>query len=168
MQPPKLTALAVAAKEVIRTELFLQDHPQKIAAQKAIREALAMPEPPEQALPRQIAQHLTDSLMTTLPRGQWYEFSTHAKLSSDGATVFVGNAFLRIIHENMVPAHVVALAAAPESGTNLVERLTAERDAYRSELENIVNAKRKDFEDGDEFREWAQNRARHTLRSFKL
>jgi len=33
--------LVAAAREVIRTELFFQDHPQKFAAQKALRAALA-------------------------------------------------------------------------------------------------------------------------------
>jgi len=31
------------------------------------------------------------------------------------------------------------------------------------ELRNIANAKRENFEDAEEFRTWAQNRARHAL-----
>ena len=51
-----------------------------------------------------------------------------------------------------------------------IEASVAERDAalvkveaLEIELRNIANAKQSNFADAEEFRSWAQNRARHTL-----
>lgn len=42
-------------------------------------------------------------------------------------------------------------------------RVVEERDRLRQELEYIANAKHKNFPDAEEFRAWAQNRARHAI-----
>jgi hypothetical protein len=40
---------------------------------------------------------------------------------------------------------------------------TIEIRRLRQELDYIANAKRKNFTDAEDFRDWAQNRARHAL-----
>jgi hypothetical protein len=55
-----------------------------------------------------------------------------------------------------------------ESGPHAEPPAQARKDAsvtdmLRQELENIANAKRGNFEDAEDFRAWAQNRARFTL-----
>lgn len=51
-----------------------------------------------------------------------------------------------------------------EEKNNKIVKLEMEVDRLRSELEFIANARRKDFGfDDEQFRLWAQNRARHAL-----
>ena len=50
-----------------------------------------------------------------------------------------------------------------EAKNNQIVKLEMEVLKLRSELENIANAKFRNFTDAEEFRAWAQNRARHTL-----
>jgi hypothetical protein len=54
---------------------------------------------------------------------------------------------------------------------NTIEQLETEKETYRVELANIVNAKRHNkehFTNDTEFADWAINRAKHTLDNFKV
>ena len=50
-----------------------------------------------------------------------------------------------------------------EEKNNLMVKLEMEVERLRSELRYIANAQRHSFTDAEEFRTWAQNRARHAL-----
>lgn len=65
-----------------------------------------------------------------------------------------------------IVACVNAMAGIPDPAQWIAEQ-SAAIEILSAELQNIVNAKRGDFIDAEEFQQWAQNRSRHTLAKFE-